>query len=53
LPCHLRRLSWPVRATTFFTYFNVTGEGRMKSVCSKVTPGISSAKFKDFVEEWK
>jgi hypothetical protein len=42
-----------VLAAIFFTYFNVTGEDRMKSVCRQVTLDMSSAKFRAFVEEWK
>ena len=42
-----------VLAIIFVTYFNTTGEDRMKSVCRQVTPGMSAAKFKGFVEEWK
>lgn len=44
----------PVVLTVIFvTYFNVTGEDRMRSVCKQVTPGMSATKFKAFVEEWK
>lgn len=42
-----------VLAAIFFTYFNVTGEDRIKSVCRQVTPGMSAAKLKDFIDEWK
>lgn len=42
-----------VLTVIFVTYFNSTGEDRMKSVCRQVTPGMSAAKFKGFVEEWK
>ncbi|MBK7017443.1 MAG: hypothetical protein IPH39_18220 [Sulfuritalea sp.] len=42
-----------ILTAVFFTYFHVTGEDRMKSVCRQVTPGMSSEKFRGFVEEWK
>ena len=42
-----------VLALIFVTYFNATGEDRMKSVCRQVTPGMSAAKFREFVDEWK
>lgn len=44
----------PVLLTVIFvTYFNATGEDRMKSVCKQVTPGMTQAKLKSFVDEWK
>jgi hypothetical protein len=42
-----------VLAVIFVTYFNATGEDRMKSVCKQVTPGMSAAKLRDFIDEWK
>jgi hypothetical protein len=42
-----------VLALIFFTYFNATGEDRMKSVCKQITPGMSTAKLNGFIEKWK
>ncbi len=37
----------------FFTYFNATGEDRMRSVCKQVTPGMTVAQLNVFIGEWK
>jgi hypothetical protein len=42
-----------VLAAVFFTYFTVTAEDRMRSVCGKVTPGMSKARLNDFLVEWR
>ncbi|MBI5108951.1 MAG: hypothetical protein HZA62_09395 [Rhodocyclales bacterium] len=42
-----------ILAVIFVTYFNATGEDRMRSVCKQLTPGMTGAKLKVFIEEWK
>ncbi len=42
-----------VLAAVFVTYFNLTGEDRMRSVCKQVAPGMSAAKLRGFVDEWQ
>ncbi|MBI5898420.1 MAG: hypothetical protein HZB40_04265 [Rhodocyclales bacterium] len=42
-----------VLAAIFFTYFTVSAEDRMRSVCGKVTPGMSKARLGDFLVEWR
>ena len=42
-----------ILAAIFFTYFNATGEDRMRSVCKQVTPGMTVAKLNVFIEDWK
>lgn len=44
----------PIILTAIFvTYFNATGEDRMKSVCKQVTPGMTVARLNGFIDEWK
>lgn len=38
-----------VLAIIFFTYFNLTGEDRMRAICSQVKPGMTGAQLKQFV----
>lgn len=40
-----------VLAIVFFTYFNATGEERMKSVCSQIAPGMTQARLNEFIRE--
>ena len=42
-----------VLTVIFVTYFNATGEDRMRSVCKQVTPGMTVAKLNGFIGEWK
>lgn len=35
----------------FFYYFLSTGEERIKAVCAQITPGMTSARLKDFSRE--
>lgn len=41
-----------VLTAVFFTYFNVTGEGRMKHVCSEVKAGMTTAQLGRFIEDY-
>jgi hypothetical protein len=38
-----------VLAIIFFSYFNLTGEGRMRAICKQVTPGMTAAQLNQFV----
>ncbi len=42
-----------VLAVVFFTYFNATGEDRMRAVCSQVTPGMTRAQLDQFALDKK
>lgn len=42
-----------VLAVIFVTYFNSTGEDRMRNVCSKVKVGMSKAQVNDLMTEWR
>lgn len=41
-----------VLAVVFFTYFNATGEERMKAVCSQIAPGATRAQLNEFVRDY-
>lgn len=41
-----------VLAVVFFTYFNATGEERMKAVCSQIAPGTTRAQLNTFVRDY-
>lgn len=38
-----------VLAIIFFSYFNLTGEDRMRAVCGEVKPGMTRAQVNQFV----
>ena len=38
-----------VLAVIFFSYFNLTGEDRMRAVCKEVKPGMTQAQLNQFV----
>jgi hypothetical protein len=38
-----------VLAVIFFSYFNLTGEDRMRAVCKEVKPGMTKAQMNQFV----
>lgn len=38
-----------VLAIIFFSYFNLTGEDRMRAVCKEVKPGMTQAQVNQFV----
>jgi hypothetical protein len=38
-----------ILAIVFFTYFNRTGEDRMRAICSEVKPGMTQAQMDRFV----
>ncbi len=38
-----------ILAIIFFTYFNLTGEDRMRAICSQVKPGMTAAQLNRFV----
>ncbi len=38
-----------VLAVIFFSYFNLTGEDRMRAVCGEVKPGMTRAQVNQFV----
>lgn len=41
-----------VLTVVFFTYFNVTGEGRMKHVCGEVKAGMTKAQLARFIDDY-
>jgi hypothetical protein len=40
-----------VLAVIFFSYFNLTGEDRMRAVCKEVKAGMTAAQLKQFVQD--
>jgi hypothetical protein len=40
-----------VLAIIFFSYFNLTGEDRMRAVCKEVKPGMTQAQLNRFVQD--
>lgn len=38
-----------ILAIIFFSYFNLTGEDRMRAICSQVKPGMTAAQLNQFV----
>ena len=38
-----------ILAIIFFTYFKLTGEDRMRAICSQVKPGMTGAQLNQFV----
>ncbi len=40
-----------ILAIIFFSYFNLTGEDRMRAVCDQVKPGMTAAQLDRFVLE--
>jgi hypothetical protein len=38
-----------ILAIIFFTYFNLTGEDRMRAICNQVKPGMTGAQLNRFV----
>ena len=38
-----------VLAIIFFSYFELTGEDRMRAVCSQIKPGMTGVQLKQFV----